>query len=30
MKVYTKTGDGGTSSLIGGRRVRKNDVHLEI
>ncbi|MBP7210202.1 MAG: cob(I)yrinic acid a,c-diamide adenosyltransferase [Paludibacteraceae bacterium] len=30
MKVYTKTGDDGTSSLIGGRRVRKNDVHLEI
>ncbi len=30
MKPYTKTGDGGTTSLIGGKRVAKTDVHLEI
>lgn len=25
MKIYTKKGDGGNTSLIGGRRVSKND-----
>ncbi len=29
MKVYTKTGDKGKTSLIGGTRVVKNDVRLE-
>lgn len=29
MKVYTKTGDRGTTSLVGGTRVPKNDVRLE-
>ena len=29
MKVYTKTGDSGTTSLVGGTRVAKNDVRLE-
>ena len=29
MKIYTKTGDGGTTGLIGGSRVNKNDVRLE-
>ena len=29
MKVYTKTGDRGKTSLIGGTRVAKNDVRLE-
>jgi cob(I)alamin adenosyltransferase len=30
MKPYTKTGDKGTTSLIGGKRVAKTDLHLEI
>ena len=29
MKVYTKTGDQGTTSLIGGTRVPKNNIRLE-
>lgn len=29
MKVYTKTGDSGTTSLIGGKRVSKSDIRLE-
>lgn len=29
MKIYTKTGDDGTSGLIGGNRVMKNDIRLE-
>ncbi|MFR9536723.1 MAG: ATP:cob(I)alamin adenosyltransferase, partial [Rikenellaceae bacterium] len=26
MKVYTKAGDKGTTALIGGDRVPKNDI----
>lgn len=29
MKVYTKTGDDGTTSLIGGQRVSKADAQVE-
>jgi len=29
MKIYTRTGDGGTTGLIGGRRLSKSDPRLE-
>jgi cob(I)alamin adenosyltransferase len=29
MKIYTKTGDSGTTSLAGGRRVPKYDARIE-
>jgi cob(I)alamin adenosyltransferase len=29
MKIYTKTGDDGTTSLIGGKRVQKSDLRIE-
>jgi cob(I)alamin adenosyltransferase len=29
MKVYTKTGDEGSTALVGGARVKKNDVRVE-
>lgn len=29
MKIYTKTGDNGTTGLIGGKRVKKNNSMLE-
>jgi cob(I)alamin adenosyltransferase len=29
MKIYTKTGDDGTTGLYGGGRIRKDDVRVE-
>jgi cob(I)alamin adenosyltransferase len=29
MKIYTKTGDDGTTGLVGGMRVAKNDPRIE-
>lgn len=29
MKIYTRTGDDGTTGLIGGSRVKKHDIRLE-
>ena len=29
MKIYTKTGDSGETSLLGGQRVMKSDIQIE-
>ena len=29
MKIYTRTGDDGTTGLIGGSRVKKHNIRLE-
>ena len=30
MSIYTKTGDAGTTGLLGGSRVRKDDARIEV